>query len=152
MDIKGSRLVWLVAAIGILGGCARKPGPATGDAATHASALLPKENEVTVQVVSKELLGKSFMPGGALARYQKGKVSYEIFLGELPTPTDSAIVLAHWDQALKNPKVVRSLDAYYGVDGGRPIYVFAREQWVAGIIGLSEEEADRQARTLAERL
>jgi hypothetical protein len=156
MDTKGSRLMWLVVAIGILSACAQKPwqGSQNGSAAreTDPSALLPKEDVVGVKVVKKELLGKPFMPGGTLARYQRGKVAYEIFLSELPTPTDAAIVLAHWDEALKNPKVVRSLDAYYGTDTGHPTYVFAKGPWVAGITGLSEKEADRQARMLAERL
>jgi hypothetical protein len=158
MDMKRSRLVWLVVTIGILGGCAPRPRQgsqnslATGGTATDPSALLPKEDVVAVKVVKKELLGKSFMPGGTLARYQRGKVAYEIFLSELPTPTDAAIVLAHWDEALKNPKVVKSLDAYYGIDAGHPIYVFASGPWVAGITGLSEKEADRQARMLAGRL
>ena len=105
-----------------------------------------------VKVVQRELLGKAFMPGGALARYQKGKDAYEIFLGKLPTPTDSAIVLAHWEQVLRNLKEVRSLDAYYGVDANRPIYVFAKGPRVAGIAGLPEKEADQQARILAGRL
>lgn len=105
-----------------------------------------------VKVSEGNLLGKSFMPPGTLARYRKGNQAYEIFITELPTETDSAIVLAHWDQALKNPKVVKSLDAYYGMDGGRPIYVFAKGRWVAGITGLTENEADQQARALARRL
>jgi hypothetical protein len=158
MNTKGSRLVWLVVTIGTLCGCSAKPwqasqnSSATGGGVTDPSALLPKDDVVAVKVVKKQLLGKSFMPGGALARYQKGKVAYEIFLSELPTPTDAAIVLAHWDQTLKNPQVVRSLDAYYGTDTGHPVYVFARGPWVAGITGLSEKEADRQARMLAGRL
>jgi hypothetical protein len=158
MGMKRSLPFWLAAAMSIFGACASNPwqvnqnGSATGSTRANASALLPKENVVAVKVVKKGLLGKSFMPGGTLAVYKTGKNTYEIFLSELPTPTDSAIVLAHWDEALKNPKVVRSLDAYYGVDAGRPIYVFARGRWIAGITGLSEEEADRQARMLAEHL
>lgn len=159
MVMKRSLLFWLVAAMSILGACAsnhplqvKQDGSAAGSGRVDASALLPKENVVAVKVVKKELLGKSFMPGGALASYQKGKKAYQMFLSELPTPTDSAIVLAHWDEALKSPKVVRSLDAYYGVDTGRPIYVFARGRWIAGITGLSEQEADRQARMLAAHL
>ncbi len=158
MNRKRSRLFLLVAAIGILGGCASKPwqgsqnGSATGDKTADASALLPKKNVVSVQVVKKALLGKSFMPGGALAQYRRGKVAYEIFLSELPTPTDSAIALARWEDTLKDPELVKSMSAYYGVDAGRPVYVFARGQWVAGIAGLSEKDADQQARMLAQRL
>jgi hypothetical protein len=144
MGIKSRRPFGLLAAVAIFSACSAKP--------RQASALLPKENVVEVKVVQRELLGKAFMPGGALARYQKGKDAYEIFLGKLPTPTDSAIVLAHWDQVLKNPKVIPSLDAYYGVDANRPIFVFAKGQWVAGIAGLPEKEADQQARILAGRL
>jgi hypothetical protein len=144
MGIKSSRPFWFFAAMGILSACSAKP--------RQAAALLPKENIVEVKVVQTQLLGKAFMPGGAVARYQHGKNAYEIFLGKLPTPTDSAIVLAHWDQVLKDPKVIQSLDAYYGVDAKRPIYVFAKGPWVAGITGLAEKEADQQARMLAGRL
>lgn len=147
------RVVWLAAAVCLLVGCAREPAQnAAAARAARESALLPKENVLEVKVVPKELLGKPFMPGGTIARYQKGKDSYEIFLSELPSETDSAIVIAHWDGALKNPKVIRSLDAYYGLDGQRPVYVFAKGHWVAGITGLPEQEADQQARRLAGRL
>jgi hypothetical protein len=135
----------LVLALGILGSCAR-------DRQQTSSNPLPTENMLEVNVSKGNLLGKAFMPAGTLARYRRGNQAYEIFIAEMATETDSAIVLAHWDQALKNPKVVKSLDAYYGTDEGRPIYVFAKGRWVAGITGLTENEADQQARALASRL
>jgi hypothetical protein len=100
----------LVAAIGILSGCAPKPWQesqnrsATGATATDPRALLPKEDLVAVKVVKKELLGKPFMPGGTLAQYQRGNVAYEIFLGEVPTPTDAAIVLAALGPCAEEPQ------------------------------------------------
>jgi hypothetical protein len=109
-------------------------------------------NLVGTKVVDKELLGKSFMPGGTLARYKKGKKEYEMFVAKLPTPTDAAILLLDWKKALANSKLVPSFGGYFGLDAGRPVFVFAKGAWIAGVAGLPEKEADLEARTLAAHL
>ncbi len=97
-------------------------------------------------------MGKPFMPGGTLARYKKGKKEYEMFVAKLATSTDAAILLLYWQKALADPKLIPSFGGYFGMDGGRPVFVFSKGAWIGGVAGLPEKEADAQARTLASRL
>jgi hypothetical protein len=110
---------------------------------------LPKANLLDTKVVPTQLMGKPFMPGGTLARYKKGKVEYEMFLAELPTAEDAAILLLDWKKALTVAQLVPSFGGYFGQDSGRPVFVFPKNKWIAGVAGLQQKEADAQARTLA---
>ena len=83
-------------------------------------------NLVETKVVDKELMGKPFMPGGTLARYKKGKKEYEMFVAKLPTATDAAILLPDWRKALTDSKLVPSFGGYFGLDAGRPVFVFSK--------------------------
>lgn len=109
----------------------------------------PKANLMDTKVVDKELLGKPFMPGGTLANYKKGKAEYQMFLAELPTAQDAALLLLDWKKALTNAKLVPSFGGYTGMDAGRTVFVFPKGAWIAGVAGLPEKEADLQARALA---
>ncbi|HLJ13920.1 MAG TPA: hypothetical protein VKV15_05440 [Bryobacteraceae bacterium] len=97
-------------------------------------------------------MAKPFMPGGTIARYKKGKTEYEMFVAKLPSATDAAILLPDWNKALTGSKLVPSFGGYFGDDGGRPVFVFAKGAWIAGIAGLPEKQADAQARILAAEL
>lgn len=116
------------------------------------SAYLPKTNLVRTEVVPKELLGKAFMPGGTLGHYKKSKSEYEIFIARLPAALDAAILLPDWSKALSGAKLVPSFGGYFGEDAGRPVFVFSKTVWIAGIVGLPEKQADMEARTLAAQL
>jgi hypothetical protein len=116
------------------------------------SRRFPKANLVETKVVDKELLGKPFMPGGTLARYRNGKKEYEMFVARLPTTLDAAILLPDWDKSLAGSKLIPSFGGYFGQDAGRPVFVFAKGTWIAGIAGLPEKEVDAPARTLAGQL
>ncbi len=107
---------------------------------------------VDSKVVPEHLLGKSFMPGGTLAHYKKGKTEYDMFVAKLPSSLDAATVLPDWNKALKDSKFVASFGGYFGTDEGRPVFVFTKGDWIAGVAGLPEKEADLQARGLASRL
>lgn len=144
----------------LLTACGSQPKPAATEPAPKAetpkppdeSARFPTPNLVDTKVVNKELMGKSFMPGGTLAHYKKGKKQYEMFVTKLATATDAAILLPDWRKALTDSKLVPSFGGYFGTDAGRPVFVFSKGAWIAGIAGLSEKEADAEARTLAARL
>lgn len=97
-------------------------------------------------------MGKSFMPGGTLAHYKRGKVEYEMFVARTPGANDAALLLPDWRKALDGAKLVPSFGAYFGSDAGRPVFVFSKGSWIAGVAGLPEKDADTQARTLAARL
>jgi hypothetical protein len=136
-------------------GSAPKPEPAAKvetPKPPDESARFATANLVDTKVVEKELMSKPFMPGGTLARYKKGKKEYEMFVTKLPTATDAAILLPDWRKALTDSKLVPSFGGYFGLDAGRPVFVFSKGAWIAGIVGLSEKEADAEARILAARL
>jgi hypothetical protein len=122
--------------------------PRPSDESRH----LPKANLVESKVVDKELLGKPFMPGGTLGHYKKGKTEYDVFIAKLPTALDAAILLPDWSKALAGSKLVPSFGGYFGQDAGRPVFVFSKGTWIAGIAGLPEKDVDAPARILAAQL
>lgn len=116
------------------------------------SRRLPLANRTKADVIPKALLGKSFMPGGTLATYKKGAKEYRVFVTKLKDPTTAAILLLDWKKALQGAKLIPSFGGYFGTDGGQPVFVFTKGPWMAGTIGLTEKEADAEARVLATRL
>ena len=116
------------------------------------SRRFPKVNRVDAIVVDKELLGKPFMPGGTLVQYRKGKTEYDMFLAKAATSGDAALILPDWEHALTDTKFIPSFGGYFGRDQGRPVFVFTKGAWIAGIAGLPEREADAEARKLAKAL
>jgi len=97
-------------------------------------------------------MGKSFMPGGTLAHYKKGKIEFEMFATKFATSLDAAVLLPDWKKELTDPKLEPMFGGYFGQDAGRPVFVFSKGAWIAGIAGLPEKDADQQARALAARL
>jgi hypothetical protein len=140
--------------------CGSEPKPVASEAAKKAEPPKPADesfrfataNLVKTEVVDKALLGKTFMPGGTLAHYKKGKREYEMFAAKLASPTDAAILLLDWKKALADAKLIASFGGYFGTDNGKPMFVFSKGDWIAGIAGLPEKEADLESRTLAAHL
>ena len=144
----------------LLASCGSEPKQANPEPAAQGETSKPKDetrrfpvtDQVDTKVIGNHLLGKSFMPGGTVAHYKHGKTEYDMFVAEFPTATDAAIAMANWDGALQSPQLVPSFGGYVGTDAGRPLFVFPKDKWVAGIVGLPQKDADLQARTLAARL
>ena len=113
---------------------------------------LPKAGFVDSEVLRKELLGQPFAPGGTVGHYKRGPREYDLFLVRGTTPTQVAIMLLDWKKAMQEPKFIPSFGAYYGTIGQRPYFVFTKGEWIAGIAGLNEKEADAPARDFAARL
>jgi hypothetical protein len=118
----------------------------------NESRRFPRANLVDTNVVDRALMGKEFMPGGTMAHYKKGPVEYDMFVAKMPSATDAAVTLPDWRKALSDSKLVPSFGGYFGNDGGRPVFVFSKGAWIAGVAGLPEKDADLQARTLANLL
>lgn len=118
----------------------------------------PATNLVDTRLVDQHLLGKPFMPGGTLANYKKGKIAYNMFLAKLPSPDAAAFLLLDWKKALTDAHLIPSFGGYFGRDdhdgnvAGRPVFVFSKGAWIAGVVGLAEKDADPQARALAAHL
>ena len=118
---------------------------------TDESIKFPQLHQVKMELTPDHLLGKAFMPGGNVATYRSGKVDYQQFLGKLPDAQQAAFLLLDWQKTLKPAKYLAHMGGYYGNDGERPVYVFTKGQWIAGIAGLPEAEADILARQFAVR-
>ena len=127
------------------------PAPQAAEAPKPAddSRYLPKAGLVDSHVVDRQLLGKSFMPGGTMGHYKVGKQEFDMFLARMPSAQDAAFVLPDWSKALANSVLVPSFGGYFGLDGATPVFVFTKGVWVAGVAGLSQKDADVQARALA---
>jgi hypothetical protein len=148
--------VLLLAAL--LAACDSKPQP---EAPKPAPAVVkppdetrrfPKEFQTGSIVVDQHLLGKAFMPGGTLVQYKKGQTEYQMFAAKTASATEAVLILPDWRKALLDAKLVPSFGGYYGLDAGRPIFVFSKGAWIAGISGLKEKDADAAARKLAAAL
>jgi hypothetical protein len=116
------------------------------------SRKFPIANLVDTKVIERELMGKPFMPGGTIAHYKNGKVEYDMFVARLADANAAVLMLPDWRKALTDAKLVPSFGGYFGSDAGRPVFVFSKGVWIAGVAGLNEKEADTVARTLASRL
>lgn len=151
----------VAALVVLLSSCDSKPsGPAPAPVPkivmapkpADESRRFPKAHLVDTIVVDKELLGKRFMPGGTLAQYRKGRTDYDMFLARLASSGDAALLLPDWERALTDTKFIPSFGGYFGRDQGRPVFVFTKGQWIAGIAGLPEKDADVEARKLAKAI
>jgi hypothetical protein len=128
------------------------PAPVPAQKPADESRRFPSTDLLQTSVVEKEIAGKPFMPGGTVAKYRKGKTEYEMFVARAASPTHAAIALSDWRKVLTDPKLVASFGGYMGQDNGVPTFVFSKGQWIAGVRGLSDKQADLAARTLAARL
>jgi hypothetical protein len=126
----------------------KAPPPKPADETRH----IPKTNLVDSKVIPAALMEKSFMPGGTLGHYKNGKTEYDIFVARMPSAVDAAVLLPDWRKTLTDSKLVPSFGGYFGADAGRPVFVFTRDFWIAGIVGLPEKQADLVARSLAPML
>ncbi|HEY3839438.1 MAG TPA: hypothetical protein VGL72_22860 [Bryobacteraceae bacterium] len=116
------------------------------------STKFPSAGQVKIQLVPDHLLDKDFMPGGNLADYKTSAGEYQMFLLQAADPQAAAFSLLDWKIALPDAKYLAHMGGYFGMDHGKPIYVFAKGTYLAGIVGLSEEKADPLARIFAARL
>lgn len=142
----------------LLSGCATEPKPAPAPAKKAVTRPLderhrfPRENQLKTELADDHVLGKDFLPGGNVAHYRKGAQNYELLLIKTSDPTTAAILLLDYKKKLDNAKVIPSFGGYFGEDGARPTFVFAKSAWLCGVIGLGEAEADAVARDFASRL
>ena len=145
-------MVWLASCGSEPTKVVEKPKVDAAPAPVDETRKFPKTDLVRVTLVEKELLGKDFMPGGNLGEYQRGKQSYRLFVAKTFTPDRAAILLLDLKNHLQGAKFVPTFGGYYGTDAGVPVFTFAKNSYLLGVVGLNEKEADLVARTLAGRV
>jgi hypothetical protein len=125
-----------------------KPKAAPAPKPVDEERRFPKKDLVRVTVVPANLLGKEFMPGGNLGEYK----GYQLFLAKMFTPDGAAILLLDFKNTLKDAKFVPSFGGYYGTDNGTPVFLFTKNAYLLGVVGLVEKDADPVARAFAGRI
>jgi len=148
-----------ILAVALLSGCSSAPEPAPAapkaeapkKVMDHTPALI-QENLISSRLVPDHILDQPKLPGGSLGEYERKGKKYQAFIVDASTNQAAAMMLFDFKAVLKDPEYISYMGGYFGSDGKQPIYVFAKLQYVAGIVGLSKDEADPLARTLASRL
>jgi hypothetical protein len=145
-----------------LAGCGSAPEPV----ATHAPAkaapapepvkdhtsLFPDAGKVSTKLVPDHILDLNVLPGGSWAEYDvKGK-KYQEFIIDTDSTQTAAFMLPDVKAALANPQYISWMGGYYGMLGDKQVYCFSKTHYVAGIVGLPEDQADPLGRVLAAQL
>jgi len=117
----------------------------------HTALLLP-DHRTGAQVVPNHVLGIAAMPGGTVGDYANGGSKYQLFIIDTQTAQDAAFLLLDMKGALTDPAYIAYMGGYFGTNAGKPVYVFAKLDYLAGVVGLDREKADPIARELAARL
>lgn len=152
------RLVLAGALIVALAGCSTSETPAAAKPAAKKllkvmdeSRKMPLENRVSSGTVPDHAMGKEWLPGGTVAHYKKGNKEWDLFLVE-GGAVDAPLWLLKYFKELDESKVVPSFGGYYGLDKGKPTFIFTKGTFLAGVVGLPQAEADLVARPFAARV
>jgi hypothetical protein len=146
-------LLVVVALLTVACGSAPVPAPEKKAATVRDdTALLLTDNRTSAAVVPDHLLGNKALPGGSLGEYEVTGKKYQLFIVETASAQDAAILLLDVKGTLGDAAYIAYMGGYFGADAGKPIYVFAKKQYLAGVAGLPQDAADPIARELAARL
>lgn len=123
-----------------------KPMPA------DESHRFSKEGRISTDIVEDNLLGKDYLPGGNQAEYDRDGKKYKLYLIQAESSEDAAMLSFDIKAHLTDAKFVPHFGGYFGMDGDEPTFIFPKDDYVAGIVGLPQDEADELARDFASRL
>ncbi len=116
------------------------------------SRYMPKENRVSTSVTEGNLFENENLPRATVAEYKTGAKTYQQFLFKAQNPGMAAVYLGHAKDAMANAKFVAGFGGYFGEVGGKPVFVFVKNEYVTGLVGLSREDADAEGRLIAVRI
>lgn len=116
------------------------------------SRRFPSANQVSLEIVDNHLLGKDFLPGGNLAEYEREGKKYQQFLITCDSPDEATFLMMDFKNEFRDAKFIGHFGGYFGFDGDTPVLLFPRNNYLAGIAGLPQDEADLVARDFAARL
>jgi hypothetical protein len=137
-------------------GCGPKPEAqvAPGPAATvrDHSSMMPLDGRVSTRVVPDHILDQAKLPGGTLGEYEAKGKKYRLFIIDVDSNQASAFLLLDAKGFLRNPEYISYMGGYFFSAGTQPVYVFSKTHYLAGVVGLSRDDADPVARVLAARV
>jgi hypothetical protein len=116
------------------------------------SDLFPSAGRLATQVYPDHMMNKQFLPGGTMAEFQGDKGEYREFLVHLANGRNASFLLQDYKQSLRNTTELPDKAALFGTDDGQPTYVFVRGPYLAGIVGLPEDQARAVAKEWSDKL
>ncbi len=116
------------------------------------SRYMPRENRVRAALTETNLFGNEALPRATLADYKKGPKSYQQFLFKTQSTGMAAVYLGHTKDAMTDAKFVAGFGGYFGQIDSKPVFVFVKNEYVTGLVGLSREDADAEGRLIAVRI
>ena len=103
-------------------------------------------------IATDHVLGKDFLPPGNVAEYSRDGKHYTLFLIEMPTEEKAVFLDYDIKERLTDAAFVADFGGFFGTLDGEPWFIFPRKRVVAGIVGLSEQEAHEVGRVFASLL
>jgi len=148
----------------LLNGCSSSPEPTATPTPAAAptpapvpdhTSLFPDAGKISTSIVPDRILGIKALPGGSLAEYNvKGK-KYQMFIIDADSAQNAAFMMLDIKAALQKdpePQYISYMGGYAGMFGDQPLYCFAKLHYLAGIVGLPKDQADRLMIKLAAQL
>ena len=141
-------------------GCSSAPEPAATPAKAAVAPQPPKDHtslfsdagKVGTKLVADHILDLKVLPGGSWAEYDvKGK-KYQMFIIDTESTEAAAFMLPDVKAQMTNPQYIPWMGGYFGMLGDTQVFCFSKTHYVAGVVGLPEDQADPLARTLAAQL
>jgi hypothetical protein len=111
--------------------------------------FFPLTGQLAIKEVPNHIFNNPAFPPGVLADYK----GYQLFLIRTASNQKAAFLLLDYKKTLRAPRYLANMGGFFGVDStDRPHYVFAKGPFLAGVIGLPQEQADPIARQFAGRI
>lgn len=123
------------------------PAPVRND-----TLLLPSTNQINTRVVPDHLLDEPKLPGGTLGDYESKGRKYQLFVIRADSNQAAALLLLDLKNTMNDARFIAHMGGYAGNHNGTPVYAFAKLQFLAGVAGLDDKDADNIARQLAGKL
>lgn len=116
------------------------------------TSLLPLNGRTGTHTVPDHLMDVAKLPGGTVGDYEAGSSKYQMFIAEADNNQKAAFLLLDLKGAMQNAEYIPYMGGYSGTLNSQPAFVFAKLQYLAGVVGLPKDKADPLARQLAARL
>ncbi|MCU0226894.1 MAG: hypothetical protein MUF01_04580 [Bryobacterales bacterium] len=116
------------------------------------SRFMPREHRLQAALSEGNLFNKETLPQATLAEYRKGSKTYQQFLFKAQNTGMAAVYLGHVKDAMTEAKFVAGFGGYFGQVDGKPVFVFVKNEYVTGLVGLSRDDADAEGRLVAVRI
>lgn len=131
---------------------AQAPEPATPPPPRDESYRFPKEGQVSTSIANDHILGKEFLPPGNVAEYSSNGKDYTLFLISAGGEEKATMLAFDIKGHLADAAFVSDYGGYAGTLEGEPWFIFPRHGFIAGIVGLPQDEAHELGRLFASQL